>query len=101
MKSEQDDILLLLDILPLSLREHLPAERHHELTEIVLDLGAIPEARYNTEIVRLSELGEVTQEDVDQVVAQIGQFTSDNRAGIERTLHRVSAIRNQIGRAHV
>src|SRR5205814_2137319 len=67
------------------------------LLEIVMDLGRIPEARFTGREEILSER-EVTAEDIAYVVSRIGQFGGDNRAGIERTLHRISAIRNRAGR---
>jgi stage III sporulation protein SpoIIIAA len=91
-----DDLDALLDALP----PHNVSEpiRHgegrHELLEVVLDLGRRPEARYIGREVFLSTR-EVTAEDIDYVVAHIGAFGDDNRAGIERTLHRISAIRNR------
>jgi stage III sporulation protein SpoIIIAA len=63
----------------------------------VLDLGRLPEARYPEREVTLSDR-EVTQADLEYIVSRIGEFTGDNRAGIERTLHRISAIRNRHGR---
>jgi stage III sporulation protein SpoIIIAA len=62
-----------------------------------MDLGRQPEARYTDSELALSDT-EVSQADLDYVVGRIGQFTSDNRAGIERTLHRISCIRNRQGR---
>ncbi|MDQ3856190.1 MAG: AAA family ATPase, partial [Chloroflexota bacterium] len=64
------------------------------LLEIVMDLGRAPEARFAQEEVQLSEY-EVTHDDIQYVIARIGTFGDDNRAGIERTLHRISAIRNR------
>ncbi len=93
-----DDLELLLESLPphicgpLKLRED-----NYELLEIVMDLGRRPEARYPGREVRLAD-NEVTAEDIDYVVARIGAFGDDNRAGIERTLHRISCIRNRRGR---
>ena len=66
------------------------------LLEIVLDLGRFPSARYVDGEVVLAER-EVTREDLDDIVANIGNFDADNRAGMERTLHRISAIRNRRG----
>ncbi len=68
-----------------------------ELLEVVLDLGRPPEARFPEREVVLAP-GEVTEEDIQHVVARIGDFGDDNRAGIERTLHRISAIRNRRGK---
>ncbi|HET8944146.1 MAG TPA: R3H domain-containing nucleic acid-binding protein [Dehalococcoidia bacterium] len=93
-----DDLDALIDVLPARVAEAVRMRRNNfELLEIVLDLGRMPEARYPGEEVILSE-EEVTQEDIDFVVDRIGEFTSDNRAGIERTLHRISCIRNRKGR---
>ena len=93
-----DDLDALLDVLPPHVRDPLHQRKDNfELLEAVLDLGRVPEARYPEREVILGER-EVTQEDLDYVVSRIGEFTSDNRAGIERTLHRISAIRNRRGR---
>jgi stage III sporulation protein SpoIIIAA len=66
------------------------------LVEVVCDLGRVPEARFPD---RVTPLGRepVTREELDYVAARVGQFTKDNRAGIERTLHRISALRNRVG----
>ncbi len=66
------------------------------LLEVVLDLGREPEARFPSSEVLLSDTP-VTQEDLEFVAARVGSFGDDNRAGIERTLHRISAIRNRSG----
>jgi len=93
-----DDLDALLDVLPLHVQGPLRERKDSfELLEVVLDLGRLPEARYPEREAILGER-EVTQEDLDYVVSRIGDFTSDNRAGIERTLHRISAIRNRRGR---
>jgi stage III sporulation protein SpoIIIAA len=68
-----------------------------ELLEIVLDLGREPEARVPAREVLLAD-HPVSTSDLDHVANNVGQFGEDNRAGIERTLHRVSAIRNRSGR---
>src|SRR5438067_4723002 len=66
------------------------------LLEIVLDLGREPEARFPDHEVILDETP-VTSEDLEFVATRVGSFGDDNRAGIERTLHRISAIRNRNG----
>jgi len=68
-----------------------------DLIEVVLDLGRRPEARFPDHEVILLER-EVTEADIAAVVEAIGSFGDDNRAGIERTLHRISAIRNRTGK---
>ncbi len=93
-----DDLEALLEALPPHVAGPLTQrEDKGELLEVVLDLGRLPEARFPTQEVVLSNQ-EVTQEDIDYVVSRIGAFGDDNRAGIERTLHRISAIRNRSGK---
>ena len=92
-----DDLDRLLDLLPQSVQFALSLEASHDqLLEVVLDLGRIPEARYPG---RASALGDraITRDDLADVVDKLGRFGADNRAGIERTLHRISAIRNRQG----
>jgi stage III sporulation protein SpoIIIAA len=92
-----DDLDALLDILPLHIREPLYQQPDHsELLEVILDLGRLPEARFpHRELVLNSK--DINQSDIDYVVSRIGEFTGDNRAGINHTLHRISAIRNRNG----
>jgi len=92
-----DDLDALLDVLPLHIREPLYQQSDHsELLEVILDLGRLPEARFpHRELVLNSS--EVSQSDIDYVVSRIGEFSGDNRAGINHTLHRISAIRNRNG----
>ena len=93
-----DDLDALCSVLPPRIRDQINAvDDKDDLLEMVLDLGRPAEARFvDREITLGSE--EVSQEDIDYVVARIGDFGEDNRAGIERTLHRISAIRNRKGR---
>jgi stage III sporulation protein SpoIIIAA len=92
-----DDLDLLLGALPPRVAEPLRTMEGREgLLEVVMDLGRPPEARFPGREVVLSE-AEVTPEDIDFVVARIGEFGGDNRAGIARTLHRISCIRNRKG----
>jgi len=93
-----DDLDDLLEVLPPRIRAPLEADEERDnLLEVVLDLGRLPEARFLDREVILSDQ-DVTAEDLDYVVSRIGEFNADNRAGIERTLHRISAIRNRQGR---
>jgi len=92
-----DDLDALLAVLPPRVRIALEQERMVSgLLEIVLDLGRLPEARYPDAALALGS-DAVTAEDIAYVVGRIGAFGDDNRAGIERTLHRISAIRNRRG----
>lgn len=84
--------------LPPALRDSvraLPAE-YGDLLEIVLDLGRDPEARFEGREVLLGQ-EPVSLADLEYVASRIGAFGGDNRAGIARTLHRISAIRNRAG----
>lgn len=90
-----DDLDALLDVLPPHICRPLrDRDDNQQLLEIVMDLGRLPEARYPGREVILSD-HEVTDADIEYVVSRIGEFGDDNRAGIERTLHRISAIRNR------
>ncbi|MBI5300512.1 MAG: AAA family ATPase [Chloroflexi bacterium] len=93
-----DDLDLLLDVLPPHVQSHLrEINRNDELLEVILDLGRVPEARFVGQTVPLNSR-EVNHDDLDFVVSRIGMFTDDNRAGIPRTLHRISCIRNRQGK---
>ena len=88
----------LLDIFPLPIRQALVRLPNLEdIIEVVLDLGRPPEARFATDFRYLSETP-VTNEDIAHVGSRISAFGADNRAGIEQTLHRISAIRNRQGK---
>lgn len=92
-----DDLSAFLHILP----EHLRAELENDtegMIEIVLDLGRKPEARYFDHRRHFLSENPISQDDIDHAVERVGEFTGDNRAGIERTLHRISCIRNRSGK---
>jgi stage III sporulation protein SpoIIIAA len=91
------DLQLLIDILPERLRNAIQKVDLDDLIEIVMDLGRMAEARFSEG--NILELGEqqVTLDEIHHVVKHMGYFTSDNRAGIPRTLHRISAMRNRQG----
>ncbi len=93
-----DDLDALLGALPPEIVAAIHALPDSSgLIEVVLDLGRVPEARFpDTEVILLDR--EVTEADIALVVDKIGSFGDDNRAGIERTLHRISAIRNRGGK---
>ncbi len=94
-KQSHEDLRTLLSVLPDSIRHSVEeAGRADELLEIVMDLGRVPTARY-VDGERVLRESEVTHEEIEQVVAGIGDFDDDNRAGIARTLHRISGIRNR------
>ena len=90
-----DDTEILLSMLPNDLREKLSG-RTRELSDIVLDKGREPIAWINGDRVHLGENDQkVSKEDIEAIVEQLGGFGSDNRAGLEQQLHRISAMRNR------
>jgi stage III sporulation protein SpoIIIAA len=96
-ESVTDNIEELMEVLPARARGALV--RHpglDDLLEVVIDLGRPMEARFPGSFEYLTD-GPVTTEDIAYVVERVGHFDRDSRAGIERTLHRISAIRNRVG----
>jgi stage III sporulation protein SpoIIIAA len=98
-QAQTDDLDALLVALPPEVVERLrqlPPER--DLIEVVMDLGRPPEARFGNAPEEVLLEREVAEDDIQYVIDHIGSFGEDNRAGIERTLHRISAIRNRSGK---
>ncbi len=95
-----DNLEDLLAVLPPTIAEAVDATQREGsrggLIEIILDLGRPPEARFQETELYLTDV-DVTREDLRYVAERVGRFGDDNRAGIERTLHRISAIRNRTG----
>ena len=90
-----DDLEKLIENLPFFLQEHLNKHTYRDqLIEIVLDLGRRPEARFVSGSEYLSQKI-ISWQDIDYTTKQISKFSNENRAGIERTLHRISCIRNR------
>lgn len=95
MMSINNDLKKLIDNLPFFLQEHLNQHPNKDkLIEIVLDLGRRPEARFVSGPEYLSQKI-VSWQDIDYLTKRVSKFSSENRAGIERTLHRISCIRNR------
>lgn len=93
--NHNDDLRKLIENLPFFIQHQL--NQHHnkdKLIEIVLDLGRRPEARFVNGSEYLSQKL-ISWQDIDSVIKQISKFSDENRAGIERTLHRISCIRNR------
>jgi stage III sporulation protein SpoIIIAA len=95
-----DNLDVLLAVLPPRVSQAVAGaglrDGYDNLVEIVMDLGRMPEARFQAGELTLSDR-EIDREDLAFVAERIGVFGGDNRAGIERTLHRISAIRNRSG----
>ena len=99
MKQRQitDDLDALLGILPEEISQAvIKVNNSADLLEVILDLGRVPTARLLSGEVVLRD-AEVTFADIQYVVERLGDFDADNRGGLERTLHRISAIRNRRG----
>ncbi|BBA79465.1 hypothetical protein RGRSB_0956 [cyanobacterium endosymbiont of Rhopalodia gibberula] len=93
-----DDLNKLLEILPSTIRAKIEEHPQHDnLIEVVMDLGRLPEARFPDRALCLGNIP-VSAKDLDYSIERVGDFSGDNRAGIERTLHRISAIRNRSGK---
>ncbi len=93
-----DDIKTLLEVMPYHIVSQIKqSDDQDNLLEIVLDLGRLPEARFPGKEIFLGDR-EVSEEDIQYVISRIGTFSGDNRAGLPRTLHRISAIRNREGK---
>ena len=93
-----DDLDALMEALPPEICDRLRALANRtDLLEVVMDLGRRPQARFTTGEQDLLDR-EITDADIAHVIDHIGVFGDDNRAGIERTLHRISAIRNRSGK---
>jgi len=95
---EREEIDLLIGRLPLRVQGAVREHGMSGLIEVILDVGRVPTARYRAGAEITLDDGEVTEQEIEQTVAQLSEFGEDNRAGIPRTLHRVSAIRNRRGR---
>ena len=90
-----DDMGSFLSVLPRSVRVQLAAiEDISDLLEVILDLGRPSEFRFSNHGITMSSQ-KITAKDIKHVTDRIGGFGDDNRAGIEHTLHRISAIRNR------
>ncbi|KAB2095707.1 hypothetical protein ES319_A01G058100v1 [Gossypium barbadense] len=87
----------LLSLLPEEMRRRISEhEELRELIEVVMDIGRKPLARFPSGDFVLSDCP-ITVQDIEHATSQVGDFAIDNRAGISRTLHRISAIRNRKG----
>jgi stage III sporulation protein SpoIIIAA len=91
-----DDVRRLIEILPDRVRAAADGLAVASLMEIVIDLGRPIEARFPQRSVTLA-VDAANNDDIAHVLQRVGEFTDDNRAGIERTLHRISAMRNRKG----
>jgi len=93
-----DALKTLLEVLPPRIKDKIYASvDFSDMIEVILDLGKMPEVRFEKKVFYVED-DFVTQEDIDFITSKVGTFTSDNRAGIGRTLHRISAIRSRTGK---
>ena len=93
--TSKNDFEKLIENLPVFLQENLKKHSaQDQLIEIILELGRRPEARFSFGPEYLSQKI-ISWQDLDYVTKRISKFSNENRAGIERTLHRISCIRNR------
>ncbi|KAK4597968.1 hypothetical protein RGQ29_015470 [Quercus rubra] len=92
--SRSSELELFLELLPLRMRELFQHEEIGELIEVVMDLGRQPLARFPSGDWVISEQP-VKHEDLKHAISKVGDFSDDNRSGINNSLHRISAIRNR------
>lgn len=88
---------LLQAIPPVIQRKIREAPDVDRVIEIVIDYGRPAEIRFMDRYERLDDYP-ISEADIAYITDRVGQFGGDNRAGIERTLHRISAIRSRTGR---
>ena len=92
---KDEDLDKLLENLPLFIKERVNKHPDKEkIVEIIMDLGRRPEIRFTTGSQILSQKM-VSWQDIEYTTKRISKFNNENRAGIERTLHRISCIRNR------
>jgi stage III sporulation protein SpoIIIAA len=90
-----EDLDKLLETLPSFIKDHVSNHLYKDkIIEIVMDLGRRPEARFSTGPEYLSQKI-ISWQDLEYTTKRISKFSNENRAGIERTLHRISCIRNR------
>lgn len=90
-----DELELFLEVVPPRMRRELARHRDiRELIEVVMDLGRKPLARFPAGDWFMSEQP-VGVEDLRHAISKVGDFSDDNRSGINHSLHRISAIRNR------
>jgi stage III sporulation protein SpoIIIAA len=94
----QDDIEKLIDILPAKIKRNITPNSLDDAIEIVLDIGRLPEVRLGNGKIFYLGNDTVTTSELEYIVGQTPEFTTDNRSGVTGTLHRISAIRNRQGK---
>ena len=94
----QNDLDRLLEILPQKITSLITHESLSDVIELVFDIGRLPEVRHASGKIDSLNCQPIEYADLDYITERIQEFTSDNRSGIEGTLHRISAIRNRQGR---
>ncbi len=94
----QNDLDRLIEVLPPKITNMLNKEALSDVVELVFDIGRLPEIRHAGGKIESLNCAPISYDDLDYTTSRIPEFTSDNRSGIEGTLHRISAIRNRQGR---
>jgi len=92
------DLDRLIEILPQKVKRHITYEKMDDVIEIVLDIGRLPEIRHSGGEIDCLGVEPIGDEDLLYITQRVAEFTRDNRSGIPKTLHRISAIRNRQGK---
>ncbi|XP_011024363.1 PREDICTED: uncharacterized protein ycf45 [Populus euphratica] len=93
--NSNSELDLFLELLPWRMKSELSRHREiGELIEVVMDLGRKPIARFPSGDFVICEQP-VRHEDLKHAISKVGDFSDDNRSGIDSSLHRISAIRNR------
>jgi hypothetical protein len=67
-----------------------------KLIEITIDLGKIPQARFFSHYEYVSSTA-INNSEISKIINSLTKFNNDNRTGINKTLHRISCIKNKDG----
>ena len=94
----QNDVALLVEVLPEKVKRYLSYAFMEDVIEIVLDMGRLPEVRHAGGKIDCLGSDPINSSDLEYITQRVAEFTSDNRSGIPGTLHRISAIRNRQGK---
>lgn len=89
------ELELFLELLPFKMRRGLAMHKEiGELVEVVMDLGRKPLARFPSGDWEISK-DPIKHEDLLHAISKVGDFSDDNRSGMDSSLHRISAMRNR------
>jgi ATP-dependent Clp protease ATP-binding subunit ClpA len=107
INSDVAELNQLIRILPPRIQQAYQSELRemgNKVIEIVLDIGRNPFVRISLESAMRSFTKElqacsiITHHDLEHILQYVGNFTTDNRCGLNGTLHRISRKLNKQGK---